>query len=687
MHPTSPRLRIPLGILPLLALLAGSGIGTARADAADPGATTASVFDPRKLTAIEYGRRPAAQVAPFATDTDAEVRAKAARTLGRLRDGDALPLLRSLAADPDVTVRTEAAFALGQTPGASQAIGDRLTGRAPQAVEPDEAVRVRLLLALGLIGEKGEVALVTRSLQGGTRKEAVAAAEALGNLGQRKVEGASSPETLQALLSAFERWDPDLHRAAAFALGRSVTIPFTGTDETRFLSVLFAEPDAVARAFLVRAAASGLEQAAWDGAVARLADDDAPSVRIALLRAMGRRGSPMDASWMVRLASDGERTVRLTAMDTIAAADPNPAFLHVLRAGTKDPDPEVRASAVVGLYRADQLDEPRAWLAPDVHPLIRQRLVEAWKDEDILLQMAFEDGNSSIRTAAVLGLLERDPPPAMDRILRLLEHPDAILAAGAASFLADHPHPDAEGALVSALEKDRDRELDLACLQALAALYEQVTARGRRPDMRVGRLLSDFQNHPDRAVREAARAVREAARLPPPPPLPAPQDVTGPPDVLAATGARIRTDKGEFIIEFDGDDAPYTVAHWVSLAETGFFDGLVFHRVVPDFVVQGGDPRGDGWGGAGHPIPDELGPLPFDRFTVGMALSGPDTGSSQWFVTLSPQPHLTGRYTRFGRVVRGEDVLRRLQIGDRILDVTVERVPSPPAAAATTSPP
>ena len=98
----------------------------------------------------------------------------------------------------------------------------------------------------------------------------------------------------------------------------------------------------------------------------------------------------------------------------------------------------------------------------------------------------------------------------------------------------------------------------------------------------------------------------------------------------------------------------------------GFYDGLLFHRVVPDFVIQGGDPRGDGFGGPGYDIRDEINPLRYRRGVAGMALAGPDTGGSQFFITLSEQPHLDGGYTSFGEVVAGDEVLDRIVPGDRI---------------------
>ena len=118
-------------------------------------------------------------------------------------------------------------------------------------------------------------------------------------------------------------------------------------------------------------------------------------------------------------------------------------------------------------------------------------------------------------------------------------------------------------------------------------------------------------------------------------------------------------------------DAPRAVANFISLARRHFLGATPFHRVVPDFVVQDGDPRGDGEGGPGYTIRDEINERPYLRGTVGMALDWEDTGGSQFFITHSPQPHLDGRYTVFGRVIAGMEVVDRLQQWDQIRTVRV----------------
>jgi cyclophilin family peptidyl-prolyl cis-trans isomerase len=123
----------------------------------------------------------------------------------------------------------------------------------------------------------------------------------------------------------------------------------------------------------------------------------------------------------------------------------------------------------------------------------------------------------------------------------------------------------------------------------------------------------------------------------------------------------LRTPRGRIVITLDGVHAPLTVLNFATLAERHFYDNSRFHRVVPGFVAQDGDPRGDGSGGPGYSIRDELNDRPFLRGTVGMALSGPDTGGSQFFIAHSPQPHLDAKYTVFGQVVQGMDVVDKLQ--------------------------
>ncbi|MCB0003660.1 MAG: peptidylprolyl isomerase [Anaerolineae bacterium] len=137
--------------------------------------------------------------------------------------------------------------------------------------------------------------------------------------------------------------------------------------------------------------------------------------------------------------------------------------------------------------------------------------------------------------------------------------------------------------------------------------------------------------------------------------------------------ATIETNRGTIEIEFFALDAPITVNNFVFLANQRFYDGVTFHRVIPDFVIQGGDPTGTGRGGPGYKFADELrgNPHRHGTGTLSMANAGPNTNGSQFFITHSPQPHLDGRHTVFGKVTSGMDVVNAIQPGDVMTAVTI----------------
>ncbi|AMJ68016.1 hypothetical protein AXW84_04310 [Hymenobacter sp. PAMC 26628] len=138
---------------------------------------------------------------------------------------------------------------------------------------------------------------------------------------------------------------------------------------------------------------------------------------------------------------------------------------------------------------------------------------------------------------------------------------------------------------------------------------------------------------------------------------------------------KISTTQGDIVLELKVNDAPGSVANFVALVRRHFYDGLYFHRVVPDFVAQGGDPRGDGSGSTDYTLRSEFGDLRYQEGSVGLASAGKDTESCQWFITHTPTPHLDGRYTIFAQVVSGMTVVHHLEIGDKI--VAVELVANP----------
>ena len=136
--------------------------------------------------------------------------------------------------------------------------------------------------------------------------------------------------------------------------------------------------------------------------------------------------------------------------------------------------------------------------------------------------------------------------------------------------------------------------------------------------------------------------------------------------------ATIVTDKGVIKIELYENRAPITTKNFIDLAESGFYDGLTFHRVIRGFMIQGGDPDGNGRGGPGYVIPDEFHPeLKHTTGTLSMANAGPNTGGSQFFITESPQPHLDNKHSVFGQVIEGQDVVVKIEQGDVMVSVII----------------
>ena len=135
--------------------------------------------------------------------------------------------------------------------------------------------------------------------------------------------------------------------------------------------------------------------------------------------------------------------------------------------------------------------------------------------------------------------------------------------------------------------------------------------------------------------------------------------------------AIITTHEGEIVLSLDFKAAPNTVANFVELANSGFYNGLTFHRVIPGFMIQGGDPEGNGKGGPGYTIDDEISDLKHETGVISMANRGPNTAGSQFFITQLPQPHLDGKHAVFGKVLSGQDVVCRIEQGDPIINIKI----------------
>jgi cyclophilin family peptidyl-prolyl cis-trans isomerase len=271
------------------------------------------------------------------------------------------------------------------------------------------------------------------------------------------------------------------------------------------------------------------------------------------------------------------------------------------------------------------------------------------------------------------------PKDLTEVLIAHLKKPDVIVRGTAADLLADLPPSDEiKLALFAAWPLTKEDSLNDAALSILDALSKQKNGLLKEPDL-LTETLGDALGSPDHLIRRRVVRLLDAA--------------TGRDSsihigkvqtknteatyrrALARIGRKVlavvTTNKGSFTIELLPSEAPLTVDNFVQLAQRNYYQGVTIHRVVPNFVIQDGDPRGDGNGGPGYQIRCEINQVPYDRAVLGMALSGKDTGGSQWFVTHAPQPHLDGGYTVFGRVVAGMNVVDKIERGDVVKSIVI----------------
>ena len=175
----------------------------------------------------------------------------------------------------------------------------------------------------------------------------------------------------------------------------------------------------------------------------------------------------------------------------------------------------------------------------------------------------------------------------------------------------------------------------------------------------------------------AALLLTSCSAAPPEPaPIRKPMSYSAAPPMTIDTSkqytATIETGKGDLVLELFASDVPVTVNNFVFLAREGFYDGTIFHRIIPDFMAQGGDPTGTGTGGPGYKFADEFTKHSHVTGALSMANAGPNTNGSQFFITYAPQPHLNGKHSVFGQLTDGVDVLKALKNGDVLVKITIE---------------
>ncbi|MFZ5471000.1 MAG: peptidylprolyl isomerase [Myxococcota bacterium] len=692
-----------VGAWVLFAAVGVTACRSARAPAKLPGAGSGEAALPKEIVRIQEleDRRALAdgQLVQWAlTAEDPLVRARALLALGRLQEPSTADTLVQALADPSPLPRYEAAFAVGVL-GLSwaplpEAVKAKVTEKVleAEAREQESAVRLALLEALGRLGTKAAVERLADRLTAQSAELRGRAALSLGIAAKR--DAAVPPRAISAATLLIKKEAAPAERYAGAYLLALAKKPAARP----FLLLCTQDEASEIRALC----AKGLAEVGTDPDAAtlkKLLDDPDYRVAVEATRALAKLAVRCKSNACPAIGALGDlsfRVERLARGDVAGGGQPllalaqeglpssGRAVLAALReqivaSERTVKDPTLRADlAHLDCRFAAALDrlsgalsevlvcggglvpEPRR-LATGLRELAKSPAKDpAQRVRDIGSYVHHVE--PTVKIAALEALGASKSVTAAERVRALIAHPDEVVAAAAASAAAKLGDREAAGA-VRALAKKAMVSPDIA--PVVAEALAELSVKEAEEDVRL------WLSSTHAAVRHAAAAAltKLSGQTVYPPHVERPVDKVKPPHLPHNAQLHVKTEKGELTVTLYTAEAPLTSLNMYTLAKKGFFKNLTFHRVVPDFVVQGGDPRGDGEGGPGYTLRCEVNHKPYTRGVVGMALSGKDTGGSQLFVTTSPQPHLDGRYTAFGEVTQGLEVVDALLEGDKILEV------------------
>jgi len=680
-------LNVPVacGLLALMSGCASTSSGTHAAPAAGSGEVTREA---RLLQMTDRRQLDTVLVDELLRDVNVARRARTALAIGQVKGKARYGKLRHLLVDADTAIAANAAFALGL--GRDTASIVALARAVAGAPDP---VAIAAAWSLGDIGDPAR-SVLTLALGEGAAQPLVVSTAAQRSAAVRValVTAASKLRVVPAatLLPWLNDSDPQVVRAVAYVFARTrvpggvralVALRNNSDEETR---------QHVARMLAKSAAGDSLASRALD-ALNILVTDTSPRVRVNAVRSLATYGVSVRET-VTRALRDSDGNVRVVAAEVILPmlgtdADAWRATWAI------DSTLPVRITLLTGARRSGVSALAAAENEWKVSGDWRQRLavLTAWRADtsrtsrmaDVL--WAVNDVDSRVKEAGVAALREvvTDEPAMADSARRIwrtrLQEADALVRTAAIRSLATTANADVLPAILDTYTRylaDRDDDARLAAIAYVNSAWIRDSARFT-PALRTR--LASLAVPRDSAERAAARTAT---------PLAAWKTATVAPVVKPLSDyetlvrryvlnggkratAILHTEKGDITLELFGEEAPLTVDNFVELARRGYYRNTFFHRVVPNFVSQDGDPRGTGSGGPGYAIRDELTRQIHTRGCLAMALSGPDTGGSQYYLCHSPQPHLDGHYTVFGRMLQGFEVLDRIVQTDRILSIEI----------------
>lgn len=638
-----------------------------------------------EILRLEDRREAAKNFEPYLRHLNEQVQRRAAEALGKIQDPAGLPYLLPLLEHSNAETRSTAAFAIGQ-------LGDTTAAAAllqRLAKQTEMTVSRKVLEALGKIGNQSVLPTLSKYLRDHSPELRAESALALARLAARNFR---DPAIAAMLATALHDVEEEVRWTAAYALIRC-------GDSTVVSSLTSALSDKSPRVRMQAARALGVfGNHLLASRLSEIARHDPDwRVRVNATAALGNLPLPNLFDLLpVRDADEHVRLATLAVLGTAASRHKYVAtkydhtmstdfFKKILAGEEQDTEAKYtwreRAAAAMALAQTigGEAVEILAPFIRDPRPLFRARLAQALgatqdRRAFATLQKLAGDSALLVRLAALEALPQLQDEWATNIYLAALDSGDEVLTAiamqnlAADSLLRQRHLPK----MIEAYRRLKS-PVDVEVAQIIFKSFALCGDASAVP------ILEEALRVPDRAFARAAlaplkmlTAIDYSDRLPP---ATVPREKWKWSDIEKLSGltATIRTERGDIELEFFPEAAPLTVLNFVRLSERNFFDDLLIHRVVPNFVIQTGDPRGDMWGSPGYTIRAEFNARRYTRGTMGMASAGPDTEGSQFFIVHSDQPRLDGRYTIFARVTRGMEVVDGLQVGDVIEKVVIRR--------------
>lgn len=663
----------------------------ASAETAVPEDTPGEVLAEARILRAEDRRVVDDDLRALLNGPDEGTRARAVLALGRIADPATRPLLERALADPAPRVRAEAAFGLGLLgdPAATGAL-------AVAAADPDPSVRASVAEALGRLPTGGGAAAIGPLLDDPAPEVAAAA-----SLSAWKFPEPSF--AVEALVRNNRHADPRVRFASLYAIARltsATTLPSSGAQPgtlpadtlRRLRDALLASvsaPESEMRLQVARGLANP-SRPEEESALGVYARDEDPRVRIAALRSLAVPGADLDPAFS-RALTDRNVHVIAAAIEGMGKIGGTVVADRLLEGIDRERRTWLREAAFVAVAKAapDLVPRVAQTLASSPEPLLRAAvgkvLVGRSEPEALDFAVSLLNDPSPRVVAAVVPIAAKKEGPLVERLAPAIRSQDPVVRAAVAEAVGERLAAPGGGGderptLLTLLDRLWDGSKTDTLIDVRLAVLDAAAKAGREPRAKemLVRGLGEKEVLLRRRAADRLASVHgedRAASVGAATDLPLAHYVEVVRWSSAPIAALVQVHRpgfppARFSLRLDAKDAPLVVKNFVDLANEKFYDGNVVHRVVPNFVVQDGDPRGDGYGGPGWAIRDAFGHRPFLAGAVGMASDGKDTAGSQWFVTLSAQPHLDGRYTVFGEVTQNlAGVVAQIAPGDYIVGI------------------